>query len=46
MAATAGGAASPGGIVPGRKAGNVLGLRAASTAPATPGGCGCGHQGN
>lgn len=46
MAAAAGGAASPEGIVPGRKAGNILGLRAVSTAPATPGGCGCGHHGH
>ncbi|WP_256624103.1 hypothetical protein [Actinomyces denticolens] len=46
MTAAAGGAASPEGIVPGRKAGNILGLRAVSTAPATPGGCGCGHHGH
>ncbi|WP_235925266.1 hypothetical protein [Actinomyces marmotae] len=46
MAAQAGGAASPGGVVPGRKAGNILGLRAVSTAPAPSGGCGCGNHGH
>lgn len=46
MAAAVGGAASVGGIVPGRKAGNILGLRAVSAAPAAPGGCGCGNHGH
>lgn len=40
-------AGAPEGIVPGRKSGNLLGLRAAGTARAgSGGGCGCGGQGH
>ncbi|MCL3778700.1 hypothetical protein H6X68_10935 [Actinomyces sp. 186855] len=41
-----GAGAAPAGVVPGRKAGNLLGLRDASApAPSRGGGCGCGGHG-
>ncbi|QPL06245.1 MULTISPECIES: hypothetical protein [Actinomyces] len=39
--------AAPAGVVPGRKAGNLLGLRDVSApAPSQGGGCGCGGHGH
>ena len=40
-------APAPAGVVPGRKAGNLLGLRDVSApAPSQGGGCGCGGHGH